>query len=264
MDLTPQESSLVPQDMNRDVMEVQAQIILSKKFPRDENLSILKINKMCERKTLAESALYSYERGKTNVTGASIRLAEAIATAWGNITYGTKELSNDGDYTEVESFAWDLESNVRVSKKFKVKLERKANGKFVKITDPRDQYEHVMSYAMRRVRACLLEVIPKDITEMAEDACRATLKKSDVPLSKRIENMLLAFSKLGVSKAMIEMRLEHKSEDINLDEIVELTTIFNSIKDGASKREAWFTFEGAPEKDDKTQNLADKLGANGK
>lgn len=48
--------------------------------------------KECERKLVAENAVYQYPKGGQKVQGPSIRLAEVIARNWGNIDYGIIEL----------------------------------------------------------------------------------------------------------------------------------------------------------------------------
>ena len=81
--------------VSRQAQEVQAAMVVAKKFPRDEYTAMEKIKRTCQRPTLAEQAIYSYPRGGENVSGPSIRLAEAMAQMWGNIDYGVVELNNN-------------------------------------------------------------------------------------------------------------------------------------------------------------------------
>ena len=76
----------------KQAQEVQARMVVAKKFPRDEAAAMNRILKSCQRTTLAESAMYSYPRGGQEVTGPSIRLAECLAQNWGNIEFGYTEL----------------------------------------------------------------------------------------------------------------------------------------------------------------------------
>lgn len=115
-------------DQARGIAVVQAQMIVAKKFPRDEIRARDKIMTACARKGLAEVATYDYARGGTKITGPSIRLLEVMAAAWGNIDAGWRELSRhiaDGvGVSEVEAYAWDLESNTRWPLTFQVKHVR--------------------------------------------------------------------------------------------------------------------------------------------
>ena len=78
--------------VSRQAQEVQAAMVIAKRFPRNETESFARIMMACQRKRLAEQAMYEYPRGGTKVTGPSIRLAEAIAQNWGNIDFGIIEL----------------------------------------------------------------------------------------------------------------------------------------------------------------------------
>lgn len=55
--------------ISRQAQEVQAAMVIAKKFPRDEVQSFNRIMRACQRKTLAEQAMYEYPRGGTKVTG---------------------------------------------------------------------------------------------------------------------------------------------------------------------------------------------------
>lgn len=63
----------------REAQEVQAMMVIAKRFPRDPVQAMDRILQACTRPTLAEGALYTYGRGGTDVTGPSIRLAETLA-----------------------------------------------------------------------------------------------------------------------------------------------------------------------------------------
>ena len=117
-------NALVDIESARATQEVQASMIIAKRFPRDEIAAYQKIIKACERPSLAKEALYAYPRGGQMITGPSIRLAEAMAQAWGNLDFGVRELSQKNGVSEVEAYAWDLETNTRQTKTFQVKHER--------------------------------------------------------------------------------------------------------------------------------------------
>ena len=159
------EGAVVHVEQNRAMQEVQAAMIVAKKFPRDQHAAYGRIMIACERSVLAVAASYSYPKGGTMVTGPTIRLAEVLAQNWGNMEFGIKELAQDKGSSEVQAFAWDLETNVRQSKTFVVPHKMKAHGSFKALNDPRDIYEHVANMGARRLRACILGIIPGDIVD---------------------------------------------------------------------------------------------------
>lgn len=145
----------------------------------------------------------------------------------------------------MEAYCWDLETNVYVSRAFWVKHQRevgRGSNKTIKdLTDPRDVYEMAANQGQRRVRACILEIIPGDIVEAAITQCDKTLAgQTNKPIEDRIRDIITAFTEFGVTMEMIEARLGHKMEAIIEPELVTLKKIYRSLRDGAGKREDFF------------------------
>ena len=239
--------ALASVDEFRAIAEVQASMAIAKRFPRDEFAAYTRIMNACKRPSLAENAAYAYPRGGTTVTGPSIRLAEVLANAWGNIDYGYREVGSGPGYTDVEAYAFDKESNSRSCRTFRVSHIRSTKQGNKNLTDPRDVYELVANQASRRIRACILQIIPGDVTEEAMKACESTIKKSggDAPLVDRVRKMAAVFQEYGVTTEMLERRLGHKLDATIEQELVQLRRIYTSIKDGAAKREEFFDLVAA-------------------
>ena len=238
-----QATSLPESQVARQVAEVQAAMAIAKRFPRDLEAAWNRILQACRRPSLAAQAIYEFPRGGEMITGPSIRLTEVIAQNYGNVDFGVIELARKDGESLVQAYAWDLETNVRQTRIFSVPHERKAHGKIVPLTDPRDVYEAVASQAARRLRACLLGILPRDFVEAAMEECDKTLKaeaKKEGNLSDRVKKMLEAFAKLGVSPEMIEQRLGHSLKRITERELIRLGRIYLSIRDGFVKMEEVF------------------------
>lgn len=231
---------------SRAVAEAMGKLYLAKKFPRDEAKAYEKVIAACQRKSMAESAEYAYPRGGETVSGPSIRLAEEMARAWGNIDYGIRELSEDEDSTEMEAYCWDMETNTISSQKFRVKKERKAGGNTKKLTDQRDIYEQNANLGSRRLRARILAVLPPDLKDAALEECKKTLQPKKEELPGRVQSMVKEFAKHKVTQAMLEAKRGKKADKFSAEDFTELVAIFNSIKDGMSKPGDWFEgFEGS-------------------
>lgn len=247
----------------RAIQEVQGSIILAKKFPRDQLAAINSIMTACKRKRLAEGAMYAYPKGKTLVTGPSIRLAEVMAQCWGNISFGIRELEQREGESLVEAFCWDMQTNVRQSKVFTVKHEIKVKGEIKKLTDPREIYEIVANNGSRRLRACIIGIIPQDVTEDAIEACNKTLSgNSKEPIIDRVKKMIAAFGDIGVNKEMIEERLGHSVNDMIESQLIDYLKIYMSIKDGMFKREEFFNIPKVAEKSDLNEKFNTKKEEN--
>lgn len=234
---------------SREMEEVKGQIFMAKQFPRNVFQAEQRILDACKRPSLAEVAIYSYPRGGTRVEGPSIRLAEVLAQNWGNIMYGVKELEQREGESIAMAYAWDLETNVRQERTFTVKHSYKAKGKLKKLEDPRDIYEKVANDGARRVRACILGIIPGDIVEKAIEECNKTLAGNNKePLKDRLARALNTFKeKFRVTQEMIEERFGYNIDAFTERDYIDLVKIYNSLRDGMSKVEDWFEKPGKTE-----------------
>lgn len=237
------EKSMTTEAMvSRQAQEVQMAMYVAKKFPRDTYEAFGRIMKECERKLVAENAVYQYPRGGQKVQGPSIRLAEVIARNWGNIDYGIIELEQKSGESTMMAYAWDLETNTRQTKIFTVKHERKAKGKIDKLTDSRDVYELTANMGTRRMRSCLLGIIPGDIVDAAVQKCNDTLINGNKePLEDRLRSALDLFkNQFGVTKEMIEDHFQYNVDGFTEHDLVKLGRIYNSLRDGVGKKEDYF------------------------
>lgn len=233
-------NALVDIEGQRAIQEVQAAMIIAKKFPRDPMRAMDNILKACTRVTLAEGALYAYPRGGEVVTGPSIRLAEALAQNWGNISFGIRELSQSNGESTVEAFAWDIETNTRQVKVFQVPHKRYTRKGTKNLEDPRDIYEMVANQGARRLRACILGVIPGDVVDAAVRQSEMTMANNAGAPEDQIKKLVEAFKGMGVTKDMIVKRLGHHLDKVIAAEIISLRKIYASIKDGMSGVDDWF------------------------
>ena len=248
-------SALALSEQNRAIAEVQAAMMIARQSPRNQIAVMDKIIDACTRPSLAVAAVYHYSRGGTDISGPSIRLAEAIAQQWGNIQFGFNELFRGVDYdgvtySEVGAYAWDLESNTRRPLQFRVRHWRDTKKGGYALKDERDIYELIANQAQRRVRACILAVIPGDVTEAAVKQCEITLKATADTSAEGIKKLLAAFDEFGVTKEQIEKRIQRKINSIQPAQVVNLKKVYASLRDGMSSVEEWF--EPADEKNAKT------------
>lgn len=240
----PKDMAMIAREEASAMQEVQAAMVIAKKFPRNYIQAQDRILQACTRPKLAETALYSYTKGGTDITGPSIRLAEVLAQSWGNMQCGIRELSQvDGEST-VEAYAVDLETNYRQSKVFQVPhIRYYSGGTSKKLTDPREIYENVANNGARRLRACILAVIPGDVIESAVKQCEITIKTNVDVTPDGIKVLLEAFESVSVTQSMLEKRIQCRMEAIRPAQVVNLRKIYTSIRDGMSMPADWFDME---------------------
>lgn len=236
-------SAAAEANVQRAMAEIQAQVMVAMKFPRDRNQAMSEIMEECSRPALAETAMYEYAKGGSAISGASIRLAETIATAWGRINSGWRELGRvkiEGImYAEIEAYAWDLERMKVESVTFKAKLHRDTRKGSYPLKDEREIYEHCANQAKRRERACILSLIPGYVVDQALDQCKRTLAETVKP--ETTQKMIAAFKdNYGVSQEQIEVFIQRNIDAIQPGQVVRLRQIYNSLKDGMATASEFF------------------------
>ena len=158
-------------EQSRAVAEVQAAVIVARQFPRNEALAVQKMRTAFRQQTLAARSFFRFNRGDGNVNGETIQFARELARCWGNIHHGLNELRRDdaAGESEMQAWAWDLESNERASTTFVVPHVRftKTSGR-KPLEDPRDVYENNTNNGARRLREMIFSVLPDWYREQAK------------------------------------------------------------------------------------------------
>ncbi len=236
---------MIPTDEARDILkgaqgvQIQAQIVVAHQFPRDEARTTDALMASCRRVALASKAVYAFPKGGKIITGPSIRLAEAMAQRRGNIAMGTVNLFADdrAGFTQMMAYAWDMETNSFKSNVFRVRHDRKAHGRVHRITDPMELYGMEANLASRRLRECILSVIPVDVREEAVEVCAATMVDE---ITAHVEDYVLRLADdfaeaCGVTVTMLENRLGHRIEESKPKEVLELQMFLRAVQDGFIK-----------------------------
>lgn len=238
---------------SRQAMEVQAAVFMAKQFPRNETESISRILRACDRPGLAGKAVYTYPKGGQQISGPSIRLAEAIAQAWGNIQSGVVELEQRDGESVAMAYCWDVETNTRECKIFTVKHAIQTKNGLKVLTDPRDIYELVANQGARRKRSCILNIIPGDVVDEALKRCNKTLAakgQGRPPLIDRLRKLVDLFqTQLSVPLSSIERYFGYPLDVFTEMDGQTLQGIYTAIIDGVKKREDYFKFPAVAEQE---------------
>jgi hypothetical protein len=249
----PVETAGARQGQSRELAEMQTKYLMAQQFPRDERACMDKILNAFTRPSLAEKAQYQFARGGSDIIGPSIRSAETIAQGWGNMEFGFREISRgigpDGvPFSEVEAFARDLESRTQRPATFIVKHWRDTKSGGYKLKDERDIYELISNQAQRRVRACILALVPGDVVEAAMKQADVTLKTTADTSAEAMQKMVKAFEPWGVTKELLEKRIQRRIDAIQPAQVVALKRIYASLRDDMSAPSDWFEIEKAAER----------------
>lgn len=237
------QGALAASDQQRSIAEVQAAMMIARANPRDPIAAMDRILNACTRPGLANAAVYNYARGGTDISGPSIRLAETIAQNWGNFSFGMRELEQRDGSSVVQAYAWDMETNVRREVAFQVAHKRVTKTRTYDLEDPRDIYEMVANQGARRLRSCVLAVVPGDVIEAAVAQCELTMKAHADTSPEAMAKMLELFKPFGVTKEHVETRIQRRMDAIQPAQVVTLRKVYMSLRDGMSTPAEWFDIQ---------------------
>jgi hypothetical protein len=255
----------------RAIAEIQAAIIIAKKYPRNEEASFQRLMKACDRFGFADAAAYAFKRGaKKNpvtgdwednmVTGPAAPMVREACRIWGNSRSGLLVVHETKDTRKIRGWAWDLETNTykEAEDEFEKLVERKVkvNGRNTNETEwvvpnERDLRELTNRRGAILVRNCQLDIMPKDYIEDALDRAQQTVEKgarTDPDAWKKIAN---AFGELNISVDQLFKYLHHPLQESSPKELVTLRAIWKSISDGNSTWAEYYSTSG-------DENLAGK------
>lgn len=220
-----------------DRAEVDIQIATAKQYPRDITSTLNKIATYATMdKETAEDCFYVLRRKDANgndsiIEGLSVRMAEIIAGAWGNLRVQTRIIGNDGRMITAQAICHDLETNFAVSKEVKRSIMTKKGFTFSQ------DMQVVTGNAASSIafRNAVLTVIPKAVTKRIINEVRKVALGQSIDLETSRQNIIAYFSKLGVNEQQIFEYLGiNKIEEIDKEKVFELRATANAIKEGTT------------------------------
>lgn len=229
------------QALNR--AEIDIQISTAKQYPRDINAVLNKIETYATMdKETAEECFYVLRRedkqGNENIIeGLSVRMAEIIAGAWGNLRVQARIIGNDGRQITAQAICHDLETNVAVSKEVKRSILTKKGHTFS------EEMQVVTGNAASSIafRNAVLAVIPKAVTKKVINHVKLVSLGQAIDLETSRKNCLTNLAKAGVNEKMVLFYLGKNSvADIDQEAIFVLRGTWNAIKEGTASVQECF------------------------
>lgn len=239
--------------------EVDIQIATAKQYPRNIPDVLNKISTYATMDTeTAADCFYVLRRsgsgGSTTVEGLSVRMAEIIAGAWGNLRVQTRIVGNDGKTITAQGICHDLETNVAVS----VEVKRRITDKYGKTYSEDMQVVTGNAASAIAFRNAVLKVVPKAVTKRVIEGVKQVALGQSLDLETSRQKMLEYFGKLGVTKDMILDYLNLKKvEEIDKEAVFELRATANAIKEGTTTVQE--TFIKAANEKRQTENARKKV-----
>jgi hypothetical protein len=223
-------------EQSRAIAQVQAMVIVAQQCPRSVPAAIRAMEEACRQTELAEKAFFRFPRAGGAVEGPSVHLARELARCWGNIEHGVSELRRDdlAAESEMQAFAWDLETNTRSASIFIVPHKRDTRTGVKDLTDMRDIYENNANNGARRLREAIFSTLPVWYRARAERLCRETLENGGgKPLAQRIADAVTAFERYRVGPARLAAKFGYAGlDELTAADVAQLGIIYDSLRQG--------------------------------
>ena len=239
--------------------EVDVQIATAKRYPRSVSQFIEDATAMATLDDeTAAACFYALPRDGKSIDGPSARLAEIVASAWGNLRVEGKPVSEDDRFIRSRGVAWDLQKNVAIAFECRRRITDRKGRKYT------DDMVMVTANAATSIaiRNAVFKVIPAAFWRPIYLKCRRVAVGTQRTLADRRAKMLDAFQKMGIPQDRIFATLDVGGvEDITLSHLEQLLGMYTAVKENESSIDDVFSVghgTGRPER--KTPHLDKPTG----
>jgi len=242
--------------------EVDIQVSTAKQYPRvlSHVLNQIETYATMDVET-AEDCFYALRRNsgggeQTIIEGVSVRLAEIIAGAWGNMRVQTRIIGNDGKTITVQGMCHDLETNLAVSVEVKRRITDR-NGKTFS-----EDMQVVTGNAASAIafRNAVLKVVPKAVTKNVIDKVKDVALGQSIDLETVRQKLISYYAKIGVPVDQVLSYLGIESlQEMDKEKCFELKALANAIKEGTTTVKESFAAHTAEARKEAAKSKEEKV-----
>jgi hypothetical protein len=227
--------------------QVDMQVATAKKYPRSVGAFLKEAESMISlNHEIAEGCNYKLKRRNQDgsdkiIEGPSIRLMEIAASAWTNLTFGSRIIGIDQDFVTAQGVAIDIQKNIRVF----VEVKRSIRGKHGRYSTDMIMVTANAAGSIARRNALLGGAIPRAYVNQLADFAKKHARGDAKSLPERLQAAFEYFKNvLGVDQAKVLAYLEKPTvADCSLEDLEMLQGLKTAIKEGDTTIDAEFTEE---------------------
>jgi len=180
--------------------EIDVQISTAKAFPRSLKVFLDRAMSMATlSEDIAASCSYTLPRGGKNIDGPSVRLAEIVVSAYGNIRSGARVIANDGRTITAQGVCHDLETNNSVT----VEVKRRITGKDGKTFNEDMQVVTGNAACAIAFRNAVFKVVPSALVSDVYDKAREVARGTAETLTARRNKAIVWFNEQGATNEQL-------------------------------------------------------------
>lgn len=210
--------------------EVDMQVSTAKQYPR----SVSRVLAACEslatmNQQIAESCVYAMPRGGKVITGPSVRLAEIMMTAWGNMRVESRITNIGSTMVTAQAQAWDMESNTAVRVETQRRITDRSGKKFA------DDMIIVTANAAASIalRNAVFRIVPRPLVEQVREKCERVAAGNEKTIGARRAASIEWFKGKGVSEEQVLSRVDAATrDDLDAQKLAMLFGLANAIREG--------------------------------
>lgn len=212
--------------------DIEQQLVAAHRYPRsisgfrDKLLTMATLDQ-----ATADSCIYSIPRGGKDIEGPSVRFAEMVQAAWGNLRCGTQILTVNESYVVVRGFAHDTENNCAVA----IDVRRRVTARKGRRVDEDAMQLAVAAASAIARRNAILAVVPRALSQEAYEAADRCASTGQGSAEQQRDAAIAAFVRLGATEddVFAALGVEGRS-DITGQHIRRLRRWYTSAKDGTA------------------------------
>lgn len=182
-------------------------------------------------KETAEGCNYAFTRGGKNISGPSIRFAELLEMAYGNIRTQDRIIENgrDGDYVVAEATAFDCQRNVARRAEVHLRIVDKHGKRFSE-----DLIQTTMQRALQTAhRNAIIRLVPKPLWKAAYAKAMQVAAGKGKEFTKSRDGAFEHLAKLGADQARVLGFLGRESlDEVTPEDVVALRQCFARLRAG--------------------------------
>lgn len=210
--------------------EVDMQVTTAKRFPRSLKTFKQRALTMAtvDQKTAA-SCFYALPRDGKTIQGPSVRLAEIVASEWGNLRAEYRIVGDDDSFITAQATCWDMERNVLI----RCEVRRRISGKNGRRYS--DDMIVTTGNAAGKIafRNAVFSVVPRAFVDDIFAQCRKVAVGDARTISAQRDEWFVYWRKAGIDEARVLAMLGKQSiADVDIDDLATMSGLVTALKDG--------------------------------
>ena len=218
--------------------EVDMQVSTAKRYPRSVKIAQQKALSLATiDEETAASCFYSLNRQGKSIQGPGVRLAEIIATSWGNLRCEARVVEETDRFIVAQGTCWDMETNFLARVEVRRRITNSSGKKYS------DDMVGVTANAACSIafRNAIYKVVPKALVDNIYEQAKKVAIGDASTLGQRRHKVVDRLVQMGATLERILHSINRESiDEIDLRDVEKLIGYGTAIKDGDSSVDQLF------------------------